>query len=82
MHLLPELPKILQSLKPDLGLLLSNVPETFSYTLSELFAAGIPPVASRLGAFVDRIEDGVTGWLVSPGGDDLLDKLSELDRPR
>ena len=79
---LPELPKILQSLKPDLGLLLSNVPETFSYTLSELFAAGIPPVASRLGAFVDRIEDGVTGWLVSPGGDDLLDKLSELDRSR
>lgn len=79
---LPELPKTLQSLKPDLGLLLSNVPETFSYTLSELFAAGIPPVASRLGAFADRIEDGVTGWLVSPTGDDLLDRLSELDRSR
>ena len=79
---LPELPKTLQSLKPDLGLLLSNVPETFSYTLSELFAAGVPPVASRLGAFVDRIEDGVTGWLVSPSGDDLLDRLSELDQSR
>jgi glycosyltransferase involved in cell wall biosynthesis len=79
---LPELPKILQSLKPDLGLLLSNVPETFSYTLSELFAAGVPPVASRLGAFADRIEDGVTGWLVSPTGDDLLDRISELDRSR
>ena len=79
---LPELPQTLQSLKPDLGLLLSNVPETFSYTLSELFAAGIPPMASRLGAFADRIEDGVTGWLVSPGGDDLLDRLSELDQSR
>jgi len=79
---LPELPQTLQSLKPDLGLLLSNVPETFSYTLSELFAAGIPPVASRLGAFADRIEDGVTGWLVSPSGDDLLDRLSELDQSR
>jgi glycosyltransferase involved in cell wall biosynthesis len=79
---LPELPQTLRSLKPDLGLLLSNVPETFSYTLSELFAAGIPPVASRLGAFADRIEDGVTGWLVSPSGDDLLDRLSELDQSR
>ena len=79
---LPELPQTLESLKPDIGLLLSNVPETFSYTLSELFAAGIPPVASRLGAFVDRIEDGVTGWLVSPDGGDLLDRLSELDQRR
>ena len=76
---LPELPKKLQGLQPDLGLLLSNVPETFSYTLSELFAAGVPPVATRLGAFADRIEEGVTGWLVAPQADDLLERLAEID---
>jgi hypothetical protein len=64
------------------GLLLSTVPETFSYTLSELFAAGIPPIASRLGAFADRIDEGVTGWMVSPSGEDVLKKLSQLDEKR
>jgi glycosyltransferase involved in cell wall biosynthesis len=79
---LPELPQKLASLKPDVGLLLSTVPETFSYTLSELFAAGIPPIASRLGAFADRIDEGVTGWMVSPSGEDVLEKLSQLDGKR
>ena len=75
---LPDLPAKLKGLEPDLALLLSTVPETFSYTLSEVFAAGIPPVATRLGAFEDRIEDGVNGWLVSPSGDDLLSTLARL----
>jgi glycosyltransferase involved in cell wall biosynthesis len=79
---LPDLPKKLAALKPDLGLLLSTVPETFSYTLSELFAAGIPPVATRMGAFEDRIEEGVTGWLVSHQGEDLLEVLSRVDGDR
>ena len=79
---LPDLPKNLQGLKPDLGLLLSNVPETFSYTLSELFASGIPPLATRLGAFADRIEEGVTGWFVAPQADDLLERLAEIDANR
>lgn len=79
---LPDLPKKLQALKPDVGLLLSTVPETFSYTLSELFAVGIPPVATRMGAFEDRIEEGVTGWLVSPQGNDLLEVLSRIDGDR
>ena len=79
---LPDLPKKLAALEPDLGLLLSTVPETFSYTLSELCAAGVPPVATRMGAFEDRIEEGVTGWLVSPQGEDLLEVLSRVDGDR
>jgi len=79
---LPDLPRKLQSLKPDLGLLLSTVPETFSYTLSELHAAAIPVIATKSGAFADRIEDGVTGWFVAPQGDDLVEVLSALDRDR
>lgn len=81
-YLLPDLPSTLQRIKPDIGLLLSTVPETFSYTLSELYAAGIPPIATRLGAFSDRIEDGSDGWLVSPSGDDLLTLLSRLNDNR
>ena len=79
---LPDLPEKLQTLQPDVGLLLSTVPETFSYTLSELFAAGIPPVATRLGAFADRITEGETGWLVETSGEDLLDMLSKIDADR
>ena len=79
---LPDLPEKLQALQPDLGLLLSTVPETFSYTLSELFAAGIPPVATRLGAFEDRITEDETGWLIESSGEDLLDTLSQIDADR
>ena len=79
---LPDLPGLLQSLQPDVGLLLSTVPETFSYTLSELFAAGVPPVATRLGAFEDRIEDGVTGWLIEPNGQELLQALAAIEQDR
>lgn len=69
---------LLDQLKPDVGLLLSVVPETFSYTLSELQTAAIPPVATRIGAFVDRIEDDRTGWLVEPAGAAILARLQSL----
>ena len=81
---LPDLPALLKDIKPDIGLLQSTVPETFSYTLSELFAAGIPPVATNLGAFADRIEPGVTGWLVSPApaSDEVVARLTALAQDR
>ena len=50
-----------------LAMSVSIVPETFSYTLSELWAAGIPVLATRLGAFGDRIVDGENGWLFPAG---------------
>lgn len=77
-----ELGSLLRDIQPDLGMLLSTVPETFSYTLSELWAAGIPVLATRLGAFVDRIADGDNGWLVNPEPATLLEKLHALDSDR
>ena len=65
---------------PDMGLLLSTVPETFSYTLSELRAAGIPVAATDLGAFADRIRHGTDGWLFPPTPADLLNLLRRLHR--
>lgn len=41
--------------------------ESFSFVVSEAFAAGVPVVASRLGPLADRVRDGVDGLLVPPG---------------
>ena len=74
-----NLPQLLAELQPDCGLLLSTVPETFSYTLSELHAAGVPTIATRLGAFADRIEHGVNGWLIEPSMTSLLELIKYLE---
>lgn len=73
-----ELPQLVEAISPDLGLLLSVVPETFSYTLSELFAFGIPVVATRLGSFADRIEHGRTGLLADPRPEALSAAINQL----
>lgn len=41
--------------------------ETFSLIVHEAFAAGVPVVASRLGALDEIVRDGVDGFLVPPG---------------
>ena len=41
--------------------------ETFGRTTVEAFAAGVPVVASRLGAMAELVEDGATGALFPPG---------------
>jgi glycosyltransferase involved in cell wall biosynthesis len=48
---LSDLPTIVANINPDVGLLLSIGPESFSYTLSELMMLGIPPIATRIGSF-------------------------------
>ena len=58
-----DLPMIMCEFQPHLGLLVSDFPETFSYTLDELFALAVPPVAIRIGALADRIRDGESGYL-------------------
>lgn len=79
---LDDLPGILSEIRPDAALLLSIVPETFSYTLSELFMLGIPPVATSLGSFAERISPGVTGCLFEPHVEDLLSCLRDLNADR
>lgn len=79
---LAELPALVAAIAPHVGLLLSIVPETFSYTLSELWMLGVPPVATRTGAFADRIEHGRTGWLIEPSAAALVAQLRELDARR
>ncbi|WP_318210448.1 glycosyltransferase [Streptomyces sp. SJL17-1] len=41
--------------------------ETFGLVVAEAMAAGVPAVAAGHGAFVELVEDGVTGLLHTPG---------------
>lgn len=73
---------LVRAYAPDCALLLSQLPETFSYTLSEMFALHVPVVATRLGAFEERIEDGVNGFLVQPDAVSVISRLRGLDADR
>jgi hypothetical protein len=77
---LGELHGILAGLAPHAALLASVVPETYSYTLSELQAMGVPPIATRLGAFEERIVDGQSGLLFEPTAQALLACVESLQR--
>jgi glycosyltransferase involved in cell wall biosynthesis len=64
--------------------------EAFSLIVHEAFAAGVPAVASRLGALAEVVHDGVDGLLVPPGDvgawsatlQHLTDDSALLDRLR
>ena len=73
-----ELAALLAEIGPDFAALLSVVPETFSFTLSELQQMHIPVVATRVGSFPDRVEHGKTGWLVDPEPAALVSQVKEL----
>jgi glycosyltransferase involved in cell wall biosynthesis len=45
----------------------STCMETFGLVVAEAMAAGVPAVAAAHGAFVELVEDGVTGLLHQPG---------------
>jgi len=73
-----ELPSLLATIGPDFAALLSVVPETFSFTLSELQQMHIPVIATRVGSFPNRIEHGKTGWLIDADSQALLKQIVEL----
>ncbi len=70
-----QLAQIVAEVKPDVGLLLSAVPETFSFTLQEFQSMGIPPLATRTGSFNNFIQEGVTGFLCDPEPACILQRL-------
>ncbi len=72
------LPELVAHLAPDIALLPSTVPETYSYTLSELWSLRVPVLAPRLGALGERIADGVTGLLAEPNAQAIAERLNGL----
>ena len=76
------LAELLTHRRLDLLLFLSQVPETFSYTLSEAWCFCIPPAARRIGAQAERIEEGRNGFLFGLEDDAVVDFLLWADRER
>jgi glycosyltransferase involved in cell wall biosynthesis len=58
--------------KSDIVVVPSLWYETASLIIQESFAAGVPVVASRIGALQERVSDGVDGLLTDPGASDQL----------
>lgn len=70
-----DITSILKDYKIDVILLLSTWPETFSYTLSETLAAGIPPIVTNLGALKERVGKDNVGWIVDYKSPDDISEL-------
>jgi len=70
-----ELPGHITHIRPHVGLLMSVVSETFGYALSELMMLGVPPVATRVGAFAERIRHGENGFLYAPDVSGVVEAL-------
>ncbi len=77
-----DLPGLLATLAADAAVLLPTVAETFGYTLSELRALGMPVIATRMGAYIERIADGVDGFLVAANADAIVARISQLAAQR
>lgn len=66
---------LVSQIKPSFSLILSTCPETYSYTLTESWMAGLPVVASNLGALSQRIASSGGGWLADCTNVDSVYKL-------
>ncbi len=77
---LDELASMLAAIGPDFAALLSIVPETFSFTLSELQQLAIPAIATRAGSFPERIRHNETGWLIEATPAALISQVVNLCR--
>jgi glycosyltransferase involved in cell wall biosynthesis len=66
------LPAWLAAYRADAVLFPNRLPESFSYTLSEVWSAGVPVVVPDQGALGERVEAQGGGWLLPAGfdGDD------------
>lgn len=79
---LAELPEMIRQIRPHVAIHLSILPETFSFTLTEVMRMGIPPIATSLGSFQERIVHGQNGWLIAPTADALIKCLRDVDSNR
>jgi O-antigen biosynthesis protein len=65
-----DLPTMIAVERPDVLFFPAQIPESFSYTLGTALDSGLPIVASRLGAFTERLHDiphaRLLPWDVSP----------------
>ncbi|HEY2818138.1 MAG TPA: glycosyltransferase, partial [Casimicrobiaceae bacterium] len=73
-----ELPALLSHYRAKLVIYPSAGPETFSYTLSEAWAAGVPVLVPPIGALAERVEGSDAGWVMTQA--QWRDEAQMLDR--
>jgi GT2 family glycosyltransferase/glycosyltransferase involved in cell wall biosynthesis len=73
-----DLPDLLAHYRVSLVLFPSAGPETFSYTLSEAWAAGRPALVPPIGALAERVGATGAGWVMTP--EEWRDEARMLDR--
>ena len=59
-----DLAEHLRKARPDVFWFPSSAPETYSYTLGDAIASGLPIVATKLGSFPERLAGRPNTWLV------------------
>ena len=71
---------ILEQNRIDLVCILPICPETFCYTASEAQVAGIPILATDIGALGERLRKDQTGWLIShtTPAREILEKIDSI----
>ena len=60
-----ELPALLRGYATELVLFPNRLPESFSYTLSEVWAAGVPVIVPEDGALMERVATHGGGWILT-----------------
>lgn len=81
-HPRADLQRILAGIRADLGWFPAQWPETYCYALSDVMAAGLPVLASDLGAFPERLAGREHSWVVPPGAaaEQWLDAIVRASR--
>ena len=59
----------------DIAIFASRSPETYSLALSEAVSVGLIPIAPALGAYQERINHGVNGFLYTPDNEEELNEI-------
>ena len=73
-----DLPALLRHYQAKFALFPSAGPETFSYTLSESWRAGVPVLVPPIGALAERIARSAAGWVLRE--DEWADEWKMLAR--
>ena len=77
-----DLPKLFAHYRVALVAYPSEGPESFSYTLSETWAAGLPALVPPIGALAERIAQSGAGWVLTEDewhdDDRMLDRIVAL----
>lgn len=77
-----QLADLITEINPHVVWFPGSCPETYSYTLSAVLEAGLPVVASHIGAFPERLAGREWTWLVQPDRSttDIVEHFLEVRR--